>query len=479
MQRTMKQRLIALSRADGLVCLVLALLLGLSGPLLADAGSERDQLLEEQAFAAGFDAYTWGFIYVKSMLLRDEATNPNYRAYTPINSILVQSTLAKPGFTDFTPNNDTLYGLGWLDLSQGPILMTVPESDGRYWVMQATDYGLNSLEYVGSRVKSESGTYAYARADWEGELPAGVKRINSNSDTVFLQLRTYVDQSVEGDLQKVVKFNRGFTFEPLNEHAIYPAVSPDTPIRDVKNTNPDLHSLKFFDLLNEAVTREAPLPGEEAVYAQFAKYGIGPGKTFDPEALSESQRRGLQAGIDAAANGLVLAVKERGRPIGGSWSAHFGVGQYGFDFEMRSMVAYVGYGGNEDIEAMYPVAFTDDKGQALNGGNRYRIHFEKDSLPPVDAFWSLTAYTLPNNQLVENELQRYNINPSTKGLRYGNDGSLDIYLQHDRPAGDKVSNWLPVPEGNFWLILRMYNPRQEVLDGEYQAAPFVEKIGTL
>jgi hypothetical protein len=476
MQKWIRQRPTLLHAIVGLVGLVVAPLPGASASA-AGAGSDRDELLEQQAFVAGFDAYTWGFIYVKSMLLRDEAINPGYRAYSPINSIHVQSTLAKPGFTDFTPNNDTLYGLGWLDLSQGPILMTVPESDGRYWVMQATDYGLNCLAYVGSRVGSRPGVYAYARSDWQGELPAGVTRIDSRSDTVFLQLRTYVEQDVEGDLQKVVKFNRAFSFEPLDRNAVYRPVARDAVIRDVKNTNPDLHNLKFFALLNEAVTREPPLPGEEPVYAQFARYGIGPGRTFDPDALTDSQRRGLQKGIDAAARGLALAVKERGRPIGGNWRAHYGVGQYGFDFEFRSMVAYVGYGGNEDIEAMYPVAFTDDRGKPLSGSARYRIHFDKGGLPPVDAFWSITAYTLPDNQLVENELQRYNINPGTRGLRYEKDGSLDIYIQHDRPSDDRVGNWLPAPGGAFWLILRMYNPRPELLEGRYTGAPTIENIG--
>jgi len=441
----------------------------------ADQAPDVDGILETEATAIGYQAYVWGFIYVKSMLLRDEAVNPNYHTYTPINSIVTQETLAKPGFTDFTPNNDTLYGLGWLDLSQGPILMTVPESDGRYWTMQATDYGLNTLEYVGSRVKSRPGVYAYARRDWQGQLPKGVKRIDSPSDTMFLQLRTYVDQSTEGDLEKVVAFNRGFRFEPLDKYARYPAVSRDVKIRSPKNTNPDLHSLAFFDLLNEAVTRESPLPGEEAVYAQFAAYGIGPGLSFDPDALTESQRRGLQKGIDAAAERFVMNAREAGTRLGG-FNFRYGLGSYGFDFNNRSMVAYMGYGANTNEEAMYNVAFTDDKGQPFNGGNRYRVRFEKGNLPPVDAFWSFTMYQLPGNQLVENSIDRYNINNGTRGLKYDEDGSLTIYIQHEQPPQEQISNWLPAPEGGFWIILRTYNPRSEILEGKY-IAPYVENLG--
>lgn len=445
-----------------------ALLLGPAAQAMAEGqNSDREQLIEQQAFVAGYDAYTWGFIYVKSMLLRDEAINPNYHAYTPINSILTESTLAKPGFTDFTPNNDTLYGLGWLDLSQGPILMTVPKSDGRYWTMQATDYGLNSLKYVGSRVNSKPGVYAYARADWEGKLPTGVERINSNSDTVFLQLRTFVNQDIDGDLEKVVKFNRGFHFDPLDKNANFPPVAKDVEIRDVKNTNPDFHNLNFFHLLNEAVTREPPLPGEEAFYTRFTPYGIGPGMTFDADALSESQRRGLQKGIDAAVQALINVAQERGKSTGGGWVFHPGMGEYGYDFELRSMVAFMGYGANSNIEAVYPANFKDDRGQPYSGQNNYRIHFEKDNLPPVDAFWSITMYQFPGNQLVHNSIDRYNINPSTKGLKYEEDGSLNIYIQHAQPSDDKLGNWLPAPEKGFWLILRMYNPRPQMLEGKY------------
>jgi len=228
--------------------------------------------------------------------------------------------------------------------------------------------------------------------------------------------------------------------------------------------------------LNEAVSRESPLPGEEAVYAQFAAYGIGPGRTFDPDTLSESQREGLQRGIDAAAARLLLNARTPDVKLGG-FSFHSGIGDYGYDFKTRSMVAYMGYGGNVAREAVYSVAFTDDKDQLLTGKNRYRIHFEKGRLPPVDAFWSITMYHLPGNQLVANTLDRYDINNSTKGLKYNEDGPLTIYLQNEQPEESKISNWLPAPESGFWLILRTYNPRKEILDGSY-VAPYVENLGS-
>jgi hypothetical protein len=436
----------------------------------------KDQVQERDAFVIGYQAYMWGFTYVKSMLLRDEAINPAYHGYAPINSLRVEDQLARPGFTDFAPNNDTLYGLGWLDLSQGPILMTVPDMTPRerYWVIQATDYGLNTLDYVGSRVGSRPGVYAYVHRTWQGELPAGVTKIVSPSNVVFLQLRTFVYQDIEGDLQEVVRFNRGFRFTPLNKQASYPPVPPGTPIRDPKVSNPALHNLQFFELLNEAVTREAPLPGEEAVYSFFAPYGIGPGLTFDAGALSASQRKGLLDGMAAAVDSFVLDIREAGDKLGG-FNFRYGVGRYVYNFPFRGMAGYMGYGGNAEEEALYNFAFFDSDNEPLHGGQRYRLHFARDQFPPVEAFWSLTAYTFPGSQLEENAIGRYNINTTLKDLQYGEDGSLTLYIQHDRPPAHLVSNWLPSPAAGYFLILRCYVPGPELLDKRYQA-PFVEKL---
>ena len=110
------------------------------------------------------------------------------------------------------------------------------------------------------------------------------------------------------------------------------------------------------------------------------------------------------------------------------------------------------------------------EGEPFNGRNQYVLHFEKDGLPPVDAFWSLTMYRVKEDMrsfLVENQINRYSVGDRTKGLKYNGDGSLDIYIQHDSPGPDKESNWLPAPANSFRLSLRAYQPRKELLEGEY------------
>lgn len=435
--------------------------------------SDAAALLDEhEAFAIGYHAYLWGYVYVKTMLLRDEATHPDYAACAPLNALCVHTELAKPGFTDFTPNNDTLYALGWLDLSRGPVLMHVPAMGERYWTVQASDAALNCAAYVGRRMGSKPGVYAYCKRGWQGALPAGAQRIDVPTDTVFIQLRTAVRPEIAGDTEAVAALNRGFQFEALNPA---PRQAPrHTPPRSPKNTAPHFHTLAFFALLNEAITRDNVIPGEEAVAAQFAPLGIGRGLSFDEAKLSEAQKKGLLAGMQAGFARLTSVLTRGGQQLGG-WRFVYELGQYGHAFDLRGATACFGYGANEPVEASYPFTVVDAGGQPMDGSRRYRIRFAKEQLPPVDAFWSITMYTRPDNQLVANAIDRYNVGSITSGLVYAADGSLEICVQHDAPQDAAArANWLPAPAGAFWLILRMYQPRAAVLERRY-APPAVQR----
>ncbi|MFO1269208.1 MAG: DUF1254 domain-containing protein [Rubrivivax sp.] len=222
------------------------------------ASGAAQTLAESEAFAVGYHAYLWGYVYVKSMLLRDEATHPDYKAYAPVNALHVHTELAKPGFTDFTPNIDTLYGLRLARPQQRPhVLMQVPAMGERYWTVQATDAALNCAEYVGRRMRSKPGLYAYCHSGWSGKLPPGAHRIDVPTHTVFIQLRTVVDPGVAGDIEAVAALNRRIRFEPLNPGPVLAA-----PVHAAaRPEQPHFHSLDFFALLNEAVTRDNVVPG--------------------------------------------------------------------------------------------------------------------------------------------------------------------------------------------------------------------------
>lgn len=427
--------------------------------------SPLDTLREQEAFALGYMAYHWGYPYVKTHLLKNEATHPQSRNYAPLNQFRYYDELAKPGFHDFTPTVEALMNVGWLDLAQGPVLLNVPAMDDRYWSVVASDAGGNTVSYLGSRLASSAGRYAYTLRSWQGTLPAGVQRMDLDSRFALIMVRVLVSPSKDGDVAMAVQKKRQFQLTLLNPQAVYAAQTGPLP-PSAKPMSPVFHSLEFFNTLNMALTEGDMLPGEAAVAEQFAGLGIGPGLTFSTESLSAAQQRGLLQGMEAAFQRMGLHVQTSAQRLG-VWNCNYKVGLYGHDYLMRATVALAGYGAMVPQETLYINTAMDITGAPLDGSHRYTLRFETGQYPPVDAFWSITLYSKPDNQLVPNPIDRYSISSETAVLRHASDGSLTIAVQANAPEGEAVANWLPAPQGPFWLILRTYVPHAPLLEGRY------------
>jgi hypothetical protein len=215
-------------------------------------------------------------------------------------------------------------------------------------------------------------------------------------------------------------------------------------------------------------------PNDYPILWRLKKLGFRAGAKTDagniPPALYEL--------INAAAKDAHASIVDSSRAGFGvkvhGWSTSIdGVGSYGTSYRRRAAIAMGGLGANLPEDAVYPRSTTDVAGEPYDGENRYRIRFEKDQLPPVDAFWSITLYDSAGFQ-VPNALNRFAIGDRDP-LHYGDDGSLEIYIEHESPGADQESNWLPCPEGPFNLVMRLYSPRYEVLDGKW-SAPGVVKM---
>lgn len=420
--------------------------------------SPREQLAEAEAFALGFQAYVVGAVYARSQMLMEHDIHPASPLHAPLNHFIVYPGLATPSSaTDSTPNNDTVYAFAWIDLSQGPVLLTIPEVKGRYYTIQATDWALNAMDYVGSRVESKPGTYAYVPPGWNGPLPPQVTRIAFTTTAGWLQARTVVKPEVEADIAPVVAQLRTYRLEPLNPAARYFALGAESARPNPRLTNPLWKSIDFFALLNRAWTFGGVRAQDQEVVSSFAALGIGPGLNFEPAKLSEGQRRGLARAAQVGFQRVMTNVVEVGENRNG-WRYVPGIGRYGSNRLLASTIAMAGYGGNIEDEAIYFSSFFDGKAERYHSDRRYRIHFDADKLPPADAFWSITLYSLPDNQLRENPIHRYAIGDRTPTLRRNADGSIDVRVQKDSPGAALAGNWLPTGEGPFWLILRMYVP---------------------
>lgn len=307
----------------------------------------------------------------------------------------------------------------------------------------------------------------------ERSIPAEQRDSGKKSFTIC-RLFFYTSE-VEADIAPVVAQLNTYRMQSLDPDAQYSVIALGTPVANPKLNNPIWNSLGFYSLLNRAWAYGSVGEQDKEVVAQFAKLGIGPGLELKAEALNEAQRRGLQRAVETAKERVMLHARENGELRNG-WRIATNLGAYGSNRLLASAVGLMGYGGNIAEEAMYLPTFLDNQSQPLHSDRNYRIHFSADNLPPVDEFWAVTLYNRPENQLKDNPTNRYTNGDRSPDLQRNADGSIDIYVQQERPEGDKASNWLPSGEsGPIWMMMRVYGPQDTALAGGYVPPP-VERM---
>lgn len=426
-------------------------------------------------------AYVYGFPLVSVIRTVDFTTSPNIPegpGRGPINTFSYIRDFPNSSFTDIVrPNVDTLYSTGYFDLSKEPLVLTVPPIADRYYSLQFIDAYSNNFHYVGTRENDTTGgTYLVAGPNWTGTLPSGMKEIDSPTNNGAIAVRIFVKGP--DDVTTVHSIQDKFTLSPLS---LFNAQGTSTSIQETNaNTskdipvspNPELISktgIAIFDEISNDMIKNPPAEADSAVAAKFKLIGIGPGLT-PSQTANDTIKTSLEIGIAEGEQIINQKVQNLGTVVNGWSISSMNIGNFGTDYLLRAAVAKFGLFANSPQEAVYPTAFKDSKGQNLTGLHTYVIHFDKGQTPPVNAFWSVTLY---NNMsyLADNPINRYSIAGHTPGLKYNDDGSLDIYLQHDSPGEDKESNWLPTSSGDFSLNMRLYIPEESVLSGQYRYPP--------
>ena len=365
-----------------------------------------------------------------------------------------------------TPNNDTPYSWAWLDLRREPWVLSVPEvPSDRYYVFQWVDLFTYNFAYVGPRTTgNKAGHYLLAGPGWNGQTPPGIDKVfKSETDLVVTLGRTALNGP--SDVKHVIAIQNQYKLTPLSsfEHTAAPP-EPQAVIYPQWDED-KATSIDFIGYLNFLLQfTQPPNPSEAELMQRFAKIGIAPGKPFDASKLDPAMRDALTRGVSDAKQALGAAEK--------STTSSFGL--FGSredlknDYMTRAVAAAMGIYGNTKEEAVYVGYRVDADKKPLVGAQPYVLHFEKKDLPPAKFFWSMTLYDLPARHLVANPIDRYSIGDRTKGLKYGADGSLDLYVQNESPGKDKESNWLPAPVGPYTLIMRIYGPETAVFDGKWQ-----------
>jgi hypothetical protein len=431
----------------------------------------------EAARAIAKEAYIYGFPMVDSYRVQYayfvNNQDPEYkggwneihntaRVYTPEDKAIQ------------TPNSDTPYSALGADLRTEPLVLTVPpiEQD-RYYSLQFVDGYTYNFHYVGSRTTGNGGgKYLLAGPNWKGDKPEGVNEvIRSDTDLAMVLYRTQLFGP--SDLDQVKKIQAGYQVTPLSVFLNQPPPAPAAAIDFVPPLTPDQQktSPQFFEILNFVMRFAPTLPGEKEMRDRFATIGIGPDGDFNADKLSPEMRKAVEDGMADAWAEFNTFKKDKLDTEQVTAAQLFGTADdLKGNYLYRMAGSVLGIYGNTAAEALYPSSFNDSTGAPLTGANNYTFHFAKDQLPPVNAFWSLTMYELPQSLLVANPINRYLINsPMLPSLVPDQDGGYTFYLQNESPGPDKESNWLPAPKGPFVVVLRLYWPKPDALNGTWKA----------
>ena len=429
---------------------------------------------EQYAYSVGMAAYPYTLPYLFMSQLRWMWTNlerdRNRFPYAAVNHFYHAPKLTDASYRDGGgPNNDTVYSVAWLHVDDEPIILSHPDMGERNFSFHFTEYTSDLIDVVSQRATGNSaGHYAIVPKGFEGKLPDGVVKLTTaTTPWVMLLGRTMVDG--KQDMPNVAALQKQYVLTPLSYWGKPPETFPAS--RDVwAPYKAKQDPLASWRTINRAMTENPPPESETALLQFLAEVHIGPGQDLDT--LDEDSRRGLAR---AARDAHKMAIRARSDIPGGTmvngWrrspDALGQMGKAGAFFERGVMQSFKGISPNYPEEAHYFNRSKSAEGDLMDASlKNYTLTFPAGKLPPVDAFWSITMYGLDAN-LVDNPINRYSIGNRSSGLVYGADGSLTLYLQHESPGKDDENNWLPAPNGNFYVSIRAYRPREEINNGSW------------
>jgi Uncharacterized conserved protein len=440
--------------------------------LVWSSACTKKTMTEAEQWGLLSEAYRYTFPLVLMNLTMKSSTNTetaDLAGHAPVNQLIHSQNLANADSKMVvTPNVDTIYTQAWLDLSDGPMIFVLPETD-RFCMTQVLDAWTNTPAIL------KSGSYLLALTGYTGAVPEGVTLVEIPTSMAWLITRTLIND--EDDMENVRTIQNGMRLLPLNcyessEEYIppkgeYKEENNAVPINAILSMSPQ----QYFSAANKLMASN-PSPDVDAdVLARFAALNIGSGLTFDVSVLQGDIQTNWKQMLGEMKE-IVVAKGAEYQVKLGDWN-YFGdpIGRFGTAYDYRAMIALGGLGANPTDVAIYAKTGVDVNQKALNGQNNYVLHFE--SLPPIQegGFWSVTAYG-SDDFLIANELNRYCINDRSAFV-LNEDGSLDIQLSDTAP--EKQANWLPVGTGDFHLFLRIYLPDTEAVK-ESWTAPSVTMV---
>jgi hypothetical protein len=450
-------------------------------PILSVAAQAQSAIAEQDAQAAAVDAYVYLYPLVTMDVTRRQLINhaPAPGVFGgPMNTFVNVEAFPPADFKVVVRSNfDTLYSSAYLDLTREPVVVSTPDTGGRYYLLPMLDMWSDVFASPGWRTTgTQAANFLITPKGWSGNVPAGLTQIEAPTSYVWIIGRTKTDGPPDYDA--VHRIQAGYKIAPLSEWGkspkpvevkIDPAVDMKTPPKTQVDT---MAADKYFAYAAELMKLQAPHVTDQPIVARMKRLGIEPGKSFDLSKVGPVERKALEDAPAAAQKLMEWKVATIAR-VANHWSMNTDtMGVYGNYYLKRAIVAQLGLGANLPEDAIYPLNLADENGVPLDGANKYMIHFDKAGMPPVSAFWSLTLYDSDGFQ-VANSLDRFAVS-SWMPFKYNQDGSLDLYFQNQSPGIEKEANWLPAPKGPFNLTMRLYGPKSDALTGRWNPPSIVK-----
>lgn len=483
-----------MSKSAAALVLNLVFFSALSPAAQAESAMNEQAISEQEAHAIAVDAYIYFYPLLSMDITRKQFTSveAGKEAFKgPVNTFVNISEYPPANFRGVVrPNFDTLYSSAWLDMSKEPVVISVPDTAGRYYLLPMLDMWTDVFASPGWRTTgTKAGTFLVTPPGWrpdlgdkfadEFKLPKDTQRIEAPTPYVWIIGRTKTDGPA--DYEAVHKIQAGYKVSLLSEFGKTPKpaevkIDPNVDMKTPPKVQVDsMAAAPYFAYAAELLKRQPPHITDQPIIAQMKKIGIEPGKSFDIGKLDPVLQRALESAPQDAQKLMAWKVPSLARVVNG-WSMNTDtMGVYGNYYLKRAIVAQLGLGANLVEDAIYPLNIADESGKPLDGASKYTITLEKGAAPPVNAFWSITLYDADGFQ-VGNSLNRFALS-SWMPFKYNTDGSLDLYFQNESPGADKEANWLPAPKGPFNLTMRLYAPKTDALTGKWNPQPVVRVQG--
>ncbi|MFD2138669.1 DUF1254 domain-containing protein [Novosphingobium resinovorum] len=426
------------------------------GALAEDTVPEDPETRVLYARHAAYDAAIFGQSAVLTYAqIRDQALDPASQHYIGFNRFAHDRDLAGPGYVPFkSPNADTLYSNAYLDLSAGPVLLTLPPTQGRYYTVNFLDLYGNATNISARTHGMVSGRFLIATTDWGGAVPKGVTVFRVTQPYMWILMRIEAENAEA--VPAVRALQDRFVLEPTASAPTgreFPAAATlDDPAG----------FLKVLDW----VVENAGVRNEELGHIHALRgIGVGGPLSVDKALADSAVREGVIAGFADAKAVIMRNLSQNGTRIDG-WREPSDTGRYGFNYNYRASVNTLGTGANVRLENFAFTTFEDADGARLDGAQHDYV-IRLTTPPPADFFWSLTVYDARTQELVPNQARKYLVGNNTKGLVIARDGSVTLNLARQASGPNAVA----LPDGPFYLVLRAQGPRREMLDQSWRPVP--------